>query len=144
MRLRISSSLLSLRRGAASPRPYVWAALAFILLILFAPLALHAQDFTGQLDDAATEVYGSEDADAGDYQYIISNVINTLLGILGVLFLLLMIYAGFLWMTAGGNTDQVDKAKKILVNTSIGLIILIISYSASVFIFEALNDANLL
>lgn len=56
-------------------------------------------------------------------------VITTVFSILGILFLGLMLYAGFLWMTAGGNTEQVVKAKRILVQATVGLIITLSSFA---------------
>lgn len=45
--------------------------------------------------------------------------------IMSALFLLLMIYAGWLWMSARGNEEQVLKAKKIMIGALIGLVIII-------------------
>ena len=61
----------------------------------------------------------------GDY---IGIVLASLLAFLGVIFMLLTIYAGFLWMTAKGNDDQVRKAQKILQTTIIGLVIIALAY----------------
>ena len=59
----------------------------------------------------------------------IGTMISALLGILGVIFLVLTIYAGLLWMTAGGNADNVKKAKAILLNSVVGLVIVLSSYA---------------
>jgi len=48
-------------------------------------------------------------------------IIGTALSFVGVLFLILMIYAGIRWMTAQGNDQQVTKAKDQLINAIIGL-----------------------
>ena len=61
----------------------------------------------------------------GDY---IGIVLASLLAFLGVIFMLLTIYAGFLWMTAKGNDEQVRKAQKILQTTIIGLVIIALAY----------------
>ena len=71
-------------------------------------------------------------------QDIIVLVINSVLGLLGVIFLVLIIYAGFLWMTAGGNEDQVGKAKGLLINAIIGVIIIVAAYAISYFVLHAL------
>ncbi len=59
----------------------------------------------------------------------IGRYINWALGLTGTIFLLLTIYAGFLWMTAGGDESNIDKAKKIITSSVIGLIIVLLSYS---------------
>jgi cbb3-type cytochrome oxidase subunit 3 len=61
-------------------------------------------------------------------------IIGTILSFVGVLFLILMIYAGILWMTAQGNENQVNKAKGLLVNGIVGLIIVFAAYAITSFI----------
>ncbi|MDI3496162.1 MAG: Type secretion system pilin [Patescibacteria group bacterium] len=61
-------------------------------------------------------------------------IIGTVLSFVGVLFLVLMIYAGILWMTAQGNETQVAKAKNLLMNGIIGLIIVFSAYAITSFI----------
>lgn len=56
-------------------------------------------------------------------------VVQALLGLLGAIFVILIIYGGITWMTAMGAEDKVSKAKKIIINAVIGLIIVMISYS---------------
>ena len=72
---------------------------------------------------------------------IIGTIIKVFLSTLGVIFLLLVLYAGFLWMTAGGEPDKVQKAKDILINATIGLIITLASYAIAAFIINALTGA---
>lgn len=69
-------------------------------------------------------------------------VISAILAMLGVLFLVLMIYAGYLWMTARGESKQVDSAKESLKNSLIGLIIVVASYAISNFILTNLIKAT--
>ncbi|MBT4277339.1 hypothetical protein HOD96_01155 [Candidatus Falkowbacteria bacterium] len=69
-------------------------------------------------------------------------LISVLLTFLGIIFLLLMIYGGFMWMTAEGNTDRVEKAKKILTNSTIGLIIVMLAYSITWFVVYKLGNAT--
>jgi len=61
-------------------------------------------------------------------------IIGIVLSFVGVLFLILMIYAGILWMTAQGNEQQVAKAKGLLINGTIGLIIVFAAYAITSFI----------
>lgn len=62
---------------------------------------------------------------------IIGIVISAILGFLGVIFIILIVYGGILWMTAGGNDERVGKAKNIIRNAAVGLIVVLISYSLS-------------
>jgi len=52
----------------------------------------------------------------------------------------LLIYAGFLWMAAGGNDEQLTKAKNIIKASVIGIVIILGGYSISRFILKAAND----
>ena len=66
--------------------------------------------------------------------------IDAVLGFLGIIALGLFLYAGFKWMTAGGNEDAVGEAKKMITASIIGMVIIFISYSASSYIIEVLNN----
>ena len=61
-------------------------------------------------------------------------IIGTVLSFVGVLFLILMIYAGILWMTAGGNDQIVTKAKGLLINSIIGIVIIFAAYAITAFV----------
>ena len=65
---------------------------------------------------------------------IIRTVISTILGFVGVIFLVLVIAGGLMWMTAGGNEEQVGKSKKLLVNATIGVVIVMLSYLLVTFV----------
>jgi hypothetical protein len=112
---------------------------SFFALVALSPISVLAQ--VEGLESAG----GAAGFDTGRSVFeIIGIVINVFLGTLGVIFLILTIYAGFLWMTAGGNDAQIGKAKKILVNAVIGLIITLSAYAIVTFIFNALEDAGLI
>ncbi len=72
----------------------------------------------------------------------IGSLIQTLLAFLGVIFLILIIYAGLLWMTAAGNEDKVKKAQSILMSSIIGLIVLLSAYAISYFVISNLATAT--
>ena len=72
-------------------------------------------------------------------EYIIGQYINNLLNFLGVAFIVLIVYGGILWMTAAGNDQRVEKAKKIIINSTIGLAIILLSKMISLFIVEILT-----
>ncbi|MBU0636943.1 hypothetical protein KKH16_01905 [Patescibacteria group bacterium] len=59
---------------------------------------------------------------------------------LGVVFLILIIYAGFTWMTAGGDEEKINKAKDTIQRAIIGLIIILCSYAITIFIFGKLDE----
>ncbi|BFD25347.1 MAG: pilin [Candidatus Parcubacteria bacterium] len=71
----------------------------------------------------------------------LGQVLTVIFSILGLIFFVLIIYAGFLWMTAQGNDSKVGEAKKVLTNAIIGLVVVLASYAISYFVFSALTPA---
>ena len=114
-----------------------WLTTILFLSILILPQATQAQEFLSQLEKTGTEVYGT--AEVADIYTTVGVIINSVLSILGVVFLIIIIYAGFLWMTAGGNTEQLGKAKKLLMNAAIGLVIALASYAIATFVIQSLQ-----
>jgi hypothetical protein len=64
----------------------------------------------------------------------LGDVIKVALTAVGSVFFLLMIYAGFLWMTARGDEGQIDKSKQIISGTIIGLVLVVSAYAITVFV----------
>lgn len=71
-----------------------------------------------------------------DLGTIISLIIKTVLGLLGIIFLVLIIMAGFKWMTAGGNEQQITDAQGTMKTAIIGLVIVLAAYSITYFVFN--------
>jgi hypothetical protein len=69
----------------------------------------------------------------------VGQIIGFILSFIGALFLILMIYAGLLWMTAGGNTEQVKKARTFIINALIGLVVVMTAYALTSFIGDQLT-----
>ncbi len=112
------------------------ASLAALLLPLpvFAASALERLDkvggvaFPGQRERQAPEVVGQ--------------IINVFLGVLGVLFVVLLVYGGYLWMNARGNEQQVEKAKSLITQAVIGLTVMLAAYAISNFVVTELVNAT--
>ena len=69
---------------------------------------------------------------------IAGGIIKIFLSILSIIFILLMLYGGYLWMTARGNQEQVTKAKELITSAVIGLIIVIAAYAITYFVLYML------
>jgi len=72
-----------------------------------------------------------------DFTTTISSIITVALSVVGTIFLILTVYAGILWMTAGGNDESVTKATSILYTSVIGLIIVLSAYGITTFVMWA-------
>ncbi|MEA3249703.1 MAG: hypothetical protein U9Q03_05110 [Patescibacteria group bacterium] len=107
------------------------AVLAFLGVAVFALPALAQVDLGLQ--------YGTEfGLTTTDIRVTIGKIINAFLGLLGIIAVLIVLYAGFLWMTAGGDAQKIQKAKRWLINGVIGLIIILSAYAIASFILRAI------
>ncbi|MFA6307674.1 MAG: pilin [Patescibacteria group bacterium] len=61
----------------------------------------------------------------------IGGVINVILGFLGILTTLIILWGGFKWMTSYGSSDKIDEAKKLIQAGIIGLVIVLTAYAIS-------------
>lgn len=126
----------------------------FVLLFFiffFSPLGLEAQNeskqsdqFTGTVSrDSQTGAFFRESGYSGaSANSIIGSIIKTVLSLLGIVFLVLMIFSGYQWMTAGGNEDQVSQAKNRIKNAVIGVVVVIMAYAITAFIFRNLPGGS--
>lgn len=71
-----------------------------------------------------------------DPRYTAARLIRLALGLVSIILLALILYAGFLWMTAGGNDEQITQARSYIKNSVIGLVIIILAYSITIAIFN--------
>lgn len=69
----------------------------------------------------------------------VTQIINFFLGILGLVAVAFLIYAGVLMVTAGGNDEQVGKARKIITYAVVGIVIILLSWTIVTFVTGALN-----
>ncbi len=95
-----------------------------------------------QVNDSLTVVGEGSGLSNQDLPTTIAKIINVVISLSGIILLVLVIYAGFLWMTAAGNSEQVDKAKRILVQAVIGLIIVFASFAITQFVISSLSNAT--
>ncbi len=81
---------------------------------------------------------GEPNCAAGDPSVLVGRIIKGVLGVVGSIALIIFIYGGFVWMTASGHSDMVQKGKDTLIWASIGLAVIFASYALVKFIFDAL------
>ena len=107
----------------------------FSLLLIIAPTNLYAQDDPYGLTAASDINVGQ----AVDLKTVIANVINIALGFLGIIAVIIILFAGFKWMTAAGNEEQVSSAKKMIVQAVIGLAIIFLAWAIVSFVVTNLQ-----
>lgn len=116
----------------------VWA----LGLMSLSPATVSAQtsslDVWGNTQNSYANI-GLSDTDPRD---VVANVIKVVLGFLGTIAVVLIIVAGFQWMTAAGSEDKIAKAKKIMTAAVIGLVIVLMAYALSTFVINAIISAT--
>ena len=117
----------------------IFASLVLILNVFFIPSAF-AQNGADTIlwDGQAGNVQAHTGLGNNDPRIIAAQLINVILGFLGILSIALILFGGFKWMTAAGNEDQVAGAKKLLVAAVIGLVIILSSYALAGFVLDAI------
>ncbi len=109
-----------------------------LMLALCLPLVVSAgtADIQSKLETAAGTLAVGEQ----DLPTIIGRLINVFIGLLGVIMVVLVLYGGYLWMTAAGDPEKVKKGRQIIIMASAGIIVILAAYAISTFVItEALK-----
>ncbi|MDF1497392.1 MAG: hypothetical protein P1P90_05030 [Patescibacteria group bacterium] len=93
-----------------------------------------AQENVKSVGDSA-DIGTAADASLPD---VVGRLINVALGFIGILLLVYILYAGFLWMTAGGDEGKVKTATTMIRNAIIGLLIIVAAFAISNFVLGSL------
>ncbi|MFH0951525.1 MAG: pilin [bacterium] len=88
--------------------------------------------------DSVAETNYSAQTNKDSMTQIVADVIKVFLGLLGVIFVIIIVWAGYNWMRAGGNEDKVEKAKNLISRSIIGLLIIVAAYAITYWIFARL------
>ena len=78
----------------------------------------------------------------GSLEAIVGKIIQGILSLVGVIFFALMVYAGYLWMTAHGEEEKITQAKKMISGAIIGLAITLAAYAVTFFVVGRLTSAE--
>lgn len=100
---------------------------------------------TGRADELLTTVQEQAvgNTDPVTVDEIAGNVIAIALSMVGVIFIVLIIYGGYLWGTARGNEERVERGKKLLIEAVIGIIIIFTAYFVTAFVLQQLGYATI-
>ncbi len=114
--------------------------IAFNISFVSPTIAAGSEEALNSLNVAANEAYG--DTQSVDVSITIGKIVGAILSFVGVIFLILMIYGGFTWMMARGNEQEVAKAKEIITNAVIGLIVVLSAYAITAYIGNFLTGQS--
>ncbi len=104
-------------------------------VFIAAPALASISDATGLTATAGAAGLGRADTDLPG---IIGRFVGGLISLLGVVFVLLLVYGGFIWMTAQGSEEKIKKAKSIITSAVIGLVVVFASYAIAQAVIGAL------
>ncbi len=91
--------------------------------------------------DRTASGYGNTTNETTLTQYV-ADIINVFFGLLGTIFIILLVLGGYRWMTAAGNEEKVEKAQRTIRVAVIGIIIIASAYVITYFVFSRLPDAG--
>jgi hypothetical protein len=113
------------------------------LLLATAPAVALAQNpFDAANTSIATVRTTSGVTGTSDVYTIAGRIINVVLGFLGIVLLGYLLYAGFLWMTSGGESDKAEQARTMITNAIIGLVIIVAAFAISSFVLSSLVNVS--
>lgn len=91
--------------------------------------ALSFTSYQGGLAELSDEGYDSALTASGDLKEFILKVVNFALGFLGLIAVLMIIYAGVTYVTSAGQDEKTGNAKKTITYAAIGLLIVLGSFA---------------
>ena len=108
------------------------------VLLLAAPIAL-----VFAANDASTPCTGntctlSNPLGVSSPQALIGIIINSVLGVVGSIALLMFVYGGLTWMTSAGNAEKVKKGRDIILWSAVGLVVIFSAYALTRFVLNTL------
>ncbi len=119
---------------------FIFLALFFVA-VFTVPVLAQVNDnvmWGGQGEEVEAEIGLS----SSDPRIIVAKIIRVVLGFLGILSIGLIMYAGFMISTSGGNEEKVQRGKQILGGAVIGLVIVLSSFAIASFILGRLSDIS--
>ena len=78
----------------------------------------------------------------GDVRIFLAGLVQAALSLVGVIFFLMILYGGYLWLTAGGNEDQVKKGREFITRAVVGFMVTIGALIITRFVTELIVTSS--
>lgn len=105
-------------------------------------IAFSPEDVQKNLDESAgglkQTTIGKLTKDGNSIGSVVGLVVSAILALMGLIFLILIIYGGITWMTAEGDEGKISKARGTIFHAVIGLIIVLSAYAITAFVLGRL------
>lgn len=97
-----------------------------LMMASFAPV-VQAQGFISPTDNpsAVSTATGGQ----GSFRQLALTIVNFFLTFLGLIAVVMIIYGGFLYVTAAGNQEKIESAKKIIMYAVVGIVVILLSFA---------------
>ncbi len=115
------------------------AMIAGAVMAVATPVAVMAQDATPFSIESLQTKTGLKDT---DLKKAVLNTLNLVLGLLTLVAVIMVIFGGFIWLTAAGNEEKVERAKKVISAAVIGLIIVLLSWAVVIFVARTTSNVT--
>lgn len=81
-------------------------------------------------------------AGQGDIRTFIAGLIQIALSLVGLVFFIIILYGGFMWLTAGGNDEKISRAKKLLTSGIIGFAVTLAAFIITITVARVIYQAT--
>lgn len=121
-----------------------FAFIGLSLVLLAAAGSVQAQSLSADIQKQSQAFAGKQGADmtARDPRIIVGQIIKVVLTLTGTIFVAYTVYGGFLIMTANGNDDQISKARSIITQGTIGVVIALSAYGIAFLVYRFMLEAQ--
>jgi hypothetical protein len=94
-------------------------------------MAISIEELTSPVTENIQPTFNNLGQNTADYttpELMIFRIMSILIWVFSVASIILFIYGGIIYATAGGDAERAEKAKKIIIGTIVGIIIFSMSY----------------
>lgn len=117
--------------------------IVFILLIgiyiFAAPVFAGDTTFAEGLKKTAEGPGLVPDSETKTVESVIGQYLGVFFGYVSIVFLIMIVYGGIMWMTAGGTPQNVEKARKTLIHAAIGLVVTLLAYQVTAYVITKIS-----
>lgn len=118
---------------------YIFAFLGSTFFVDAASAASLKGDIYGQLNEGAQ---AAEMGNPEDPRIVVARIIQIMLSLIGMIFMVLVIMAGYWRMTANGDESKIEKSNNTMVSAIIGIIIVFMAYIITTFVLTRIQNAT--
>jgi len=97
-----------------------------LMMASFAPV-VNAQGFISPTDNP--QAISTATGGQGSFRSLALTIVNFFLTFLGLIAVVMIIYGGFLYVSAAGNQEKIESAKKIIMYAVIGIVVILLSFA---------------